>query len=125
MRLWAGPFVGDLSGDTSLIRLAIAFVTSALSRAFSASAACADWIALEVPDLEVAILGDWGFSGSGGGARSGSELSHLVLFSFRRIEDMCTSCLDTEVERRILTWGPTRGRRTKRSADVSNFDPPL
>lgn len=34
-------------------------------------------MALEVPALEV--TGDWGLSGSGGGALSGSELSHLLL----------------------------------------------
>ncbi len=39
-------------------------------------AACADCIALEVFGLELTI-GEDGFIGSGGGARSGSELSHL------------------------------------------------
>ena len=50
-----------------------------LSLAFSARAAWADWIARDVPGtlLVGLTLGDWGFNGRGGGARSGSELSHL------------------------------------------------
>lgn len=50
-----------------------------LSLAFSARAAWADWIARDVPGklLVGLTLGDWGFNGKGGGARSGSELSHL------------------------------------------------
>lgn len=36
-------------------------------------------MAVEVPGREVPTLGDCGFMGSGGGARSGSELSHLFL----------------------------------------------
>lgn len=31
----------------------------------------------EVPAREVAVTGDCGFKGNGGGARSGSELSHM------------------------------------------------
>ncbi len=34
-------------------------------------------MALEVPTRD-ARPGDWGFNGRGGGARSGSELSHLL-----------------------------------------------
>jgi hypothetical protein len=47
------------------------------SRALSCKAACADCIALEVFGREAATVGDDGLSGSGGGALSGSELSHL------------------------------------------------
>lgn len=36
-------------------------------------------MALDVPARDVR-LGDCGFRGSGGGARSGSELSHLMVF---------------------------------------------
>ena len=36
-------------------------------------------MALEVFGREAAMLGEDGFMGSGGGARSGSELSHLKL----------------------------------------------
>jgi hypothetical protein len=48
------------------------------SRAFSVNAACAVWMAVEVFGRD-ARLGDdeAGFRGSGGGALSGSELSHL------------------------------------------------
>jgi hypothetical protein len=48
-----------------------------LSRAFSSSALAAFAIAVDVP-ARVVKLGEPGFNGSGGGARSGSELSHLV-----------------------------------------------
>jgi hypothetical protein len=47
------------------------------SLAFSVRAACADCMALDVLGREVR-LGEDGFIGSGGGARSGSELSHLA-----------------------------------------------
>lgn len=58
-------------------------------------------MAAEVPAREVAATGDWGFSGSGGGARSGSELSHLLLFSFRQRVDMAsTSCLREQSDER-------------------------
>ena len=40
-------------------------------------ARCADCIALDVFGRDVLVKGDEGFIGSGGGARSGSELSHL------------------------------------------------
>lgn len=48
-----------------------------LSRDLSVNAACADWIALEVFDREVRLGEEAGLRGSGGGALSGSELSHL------------------------------------------------
>lgn len=37
-----------------------------------------------MPALDVPILGDCGFRGSGGGALSGSELSHLCFLVSRR-----------------------------------------
>lgn len=46
-------------------------------------------MALDVPGRDVeGVIGDCGFNGSGGGARSGSELSHLLLFSLRQSADM-------------------------------------
>ena len=65
----------DLSGEASL-RFATAFGTYVFSRAFSVKAACADCMAVDVLGRDVTI-GEDGFIGSGGGARSGSELSHL------------------------------------------------
>lgn len=47
-----------------------------LSRAFSSSAFAAFAIAADVV-WRVVRLGEPGFKGNGGGARSGSELSHL------------------------------------------------
>lgn len=65
----------DRSGEES-IRFEAAFVTYPLSLAFSVRARWADWMALEVFGRD-ATTGEDGFIGSGGGARSGSELSHL------------------------------------------------
>jgi hypothetical protein len=76
----------DRSGDVSAIRFGKCG-TKALSRAFSVSAAWADWMALEVPALET-TPGDCGLRGRGGGARSGSELSHLRLIRLRNRTDM-------------------------------------
>ena len=43
----------------------------------------------EVPAREVAVTGDCGFKGNGGGARSGSELSHLTtVLSLRHNDGM-------------------------------------
>jgi hypothetical protein len=76
MRLWAAPLIKDRSGEESG-SLNGGFIMYALSLAFSVNAACADLIALEVFGRE-ATTGEEGFIGNGGGARSGSELSHLV-----------------------------------------------
>lgn len=77
IRLCAAPFARDLSGEVSM--RFVALVVYPLSRAFSVRAACADCIALDVFGLDAATLGEAGFIGRGGGARSGSELSHLKL----------------------------------------------
>lgn len=47
-------------------------------------------MATEVPARELKPAGDCGFNGSGGGARSGSELSHLDLVVSRRQRDMAS-----------------------------------
>jgi len=73
MRRW--PLIMDFSGEPSWTRLA-RDGTTAFSRARSLSAAWADWMAILVPARDEK-LGDCGFKGNGGGARSGSELSHL------------------------------------------------
>ena len=65
----------DRSGDVSKLRSG-GLIMYALSRAFSVSAACATLIAFDVFGFEM-TLGEDGFIGNGGGARSGSELSHL------------------------------------------------
>lgn len=75
MRLCAAPLIKDRSGELSMCRGG-GLVIYALSRAFSVRAACADLMALDVLGRE-ATTGDDGFMGNGGGARSGSELSHL------------------------------------------------
>jgi hypothetical protein len=112
------------SGEVST-RLGICGTKAALSRAFSAMAACAVWMAVEVPVRETP--GDWGFRGSGGGARSGSELSHLFFISVRQRSDITWSPRLARVDVRFggasrtgLTWEPARGHgRRMRHAGVS------
>lgn len=67
--------MSERSGDS--LRFGAGLARNA-SRAFSVNAAWAVWMAAEVFDRD-ATLGedDAGFRGSGGGALSGSELSHL------------------------------------------------
>jgi hypothetical protein len=79
IRLCAAPFMRERSGDS--MRFGGGGLFRKASRAFSVKAACADWMVVEVLGREV-ILGDEevGFRGSGGGALSGSELSHLWLY---------------------------------------------
>lgn len=50
-------------------------------------------MAEDVPAREVAVTGDCGFKGNGGGARSGSELSHLLLLSLRQRPGIECDCL--------------------------------
>jgi hypothetical protein len=111
------------SGEVST-RLVTCGTKAALSRAFSAIAAWAVWMAVEVPVRETP--GDCGFRGSGGGARSGSELSHLFFISVRQRSDMTWSSRLARVDVRLergsrasLTWEPARGHgRLMRHAGV-------
>lgn len=88
MRRWAVPLGIPRSGETSGVRFVRPWGTREFSRAFSARAACADAMAALVPVREVDATGDCGFRGNGGGARSGSELSHLFLLSLRQSDSM-------------------------------------
>jgi hypothetical protein len=76
-------------------------------------------MALEVPVRETP--GDCGLRGKGGGALSGSELSHLFLISERRRTDMTWSWRVARVERKGKhTWEPGHGcGPMMRNADVS------
>lgn len=79
MRLWAAPLTNDRSGDLEGIGLVVYEPPGMLSRAFSSNALAAFWMSSDVFG-RVVMLGEPGtpgFRGSGGGARSGSELSHL------------------------------------------------
>lgn len=108
MRRCAGPLPVALSGETSGVRFVSGRGTSWFSRAFSVRAACADWMADDVPAREVAVTGDCGFKGSGGGARSGSELSHLIaVLSLRKIEGMVWREGSSSDE---WAWKPRAGR---------------
>jgi len=69
--------MSDRSGDLCGMGLVVYELAGKLSRAFSSNAFAAFAIAVDVPG-RVVKLGEPGFSGSGGGARSGSELSHLA-----------------------------------------------
>ena len=73
--LCAAPLIRERSGECSGF-LNGGLIMYWLSLAFSVKAACADFMALDVFGRE-ATTGEDGFIGSGGGARSGSELSHL------------------------------------------------
>lgn len=68
--------MSDRSGDFCGIGLVVYELVGKLSRAFSSSAFAAFAIAADVFG-RIERLGEPGFSGRGGGARSGSELSHL------------------------------------------------
>ncbi len=68
--------MSERSGDSILFGGELEFARKA-SRAFSVNAACADWMVAEVLGREVTLGDEAGFRGSGGGALSGSELSHL------------------------------------------------
>ena len=72
MRLWYWPLIKDFSGDL----LGIGLTVYTLSRALAANASAAAATFAEVFGL-VTGLDVLGLSGNGGGARSGSELSHL------------------------------------------------
>ena len=64
-------------------------------------------------------LDDPGFRGSGGGARSGSELSHLESRECRQhtnAQILFKSPTGTEARH---TWGPMTGQDQKRKVDVS------
>ena len=82
MRLWWWPLINDFSGELSRFGgngFVVYGLGPALSRAFSVNAAAAAATVAEVLG-RVAGLDEEGLRGSGGGARSGSELSHLQRF---------------------------------------------
>lgn len=91
MRLCCVPLIKDRSGDFCGMGLVVYELAGKLSRAFSSSALAACIIAADVFG-RVVRLGEPGFNGSGGGARSGSELSHLK----RRVSLICYACLHPE-----------------------------
>jgi hypothetical protein len=76
MRLCWAPLISDRSGDLCGSGLVVYELAGILSRAFSSSALAAFAMAADVFG-RVVRLGEPGFRGRGGGARSGSELSHL------------------------------------------------
>lgn len=78
MRLCWLPFIRERSGESDLsgMGLVVYELAGKLSRAFSSSALAACIMAADVLG-RVVRFGDPGFSGNGGGARSGSALSHM------------------------------------------------
>src|SRR5690242_6701618 len=105
MRLCWFPLINERSGDLEGIGFVVYELVGRLSRAFSSSALAARIIAADVLGRVVSV-GEPGFMGSGGGARSGSALSHL-----------CAGQLRAAMSRRSKhTWecsGPWK-RRTSR-----------
>lgn len=77
--LGRGTRARSVGPATSTVMRLTSVGTRAASLTLSFIAAWAFWMANEVPMREGLTLtpGDCGFNGSGGGARSGSELSHL------------------------------------------------
>ena len=80
MRLWCG-LIRLFSGEALGIALVV-YELGALSRALAVISAAASSIRAEVLGLVAGLDEVPGFSGSGGGARSGSELSHLISSEF-------------------------------------------
>ena len=76
MRLCWLPLTSERSEDRGGIGFVVYELVGRLSRAFSSSAFAARIIAADVLGRVVSV-GEPGFMGSGGGARSGSALSHL------------------------------------------------
>lgn len=70
------PLINDRSGDFRGIGLVVYELAGKLSRALSSKALAACMMAADVFG-RVVRFGEPGFNGSGGGARSGSALSHL------------------------------------------------
>lgn len=67
--------MSDFSGDLGVIGLVV-YGLGEFSRIFSVKFAATAWIPGETFALVTGLV-EPGFNGSGGGARSGSELSHL------------------------------------------------
>ena len=78
MRLWCAPLINDRSGDPCGVWLEVYEDKGALLRAFSTISLAAAAIPADVFAFSVGLPAPGGI-GSGGGARSGSELSHLRL----------------------------------------------
>lgn len=91
MRLCVVPLIRERSGDLCGMGLVVYELAGKLSRAFSSSALAACMMSADVFG-RVVRFGEPGFNGSGGGARSGSELSHLN----RRVNSMSDVCLHLE-----------------------------
>jgi hypothetical protein len=89
-----------------------------LSCAFSCSAFAA--LAMSADVLGRVVIGEPGFIGRGGGARSGSELSHLRGQSIG-ISDLCSTCgtgIVLNYLRHTWEYGQSLGRLTRKNVDV-------
>ena len=89
MRLCWLPLTSERSEDRGGIGFVVYELVGKLSRAFSSSAFAARIIAADVLGRVVSV-GEPGFMGSGGGARSGSALSHLYTSQSRVEGALCT-----------------------------------
>jgi hypothetical protein len=99
MRLCVVPLINDFSGDLWAKGMGLTVYelagAAALSRAFSSSALAACMMRADVFGRNVRF-GEPGFKGSGGGARSGSELSHL--------KSHVSLCLDAYLHWEASRW---------------------
>jgi hypothetical protein len=105
MRLCWVPLIRDRSGDFCGMGLVVYELAGKLSRAFSSSAFAACMMSADVFG-RVVRFGEPGFKGSGGGARSGSELSHLN----RRVSLIFCACLQLEAHGTVDVHGYGRER---------------
>jgi hypothetical protein len=100
MRLCVVPLIRERSGDFCGMGLVVYELAGKLSRAFSSSALAACMMSADVFG-RVVRFGEPGFKGSGGGARSGSELSHLS----RRVSFMVAHVYSSSRMRRKTYMG--------------------
>ena len=111
MRLCWFPFTRERSEDLGGMGLVVYELAGRLSRAFSSSALAARMMAADVFGRVVSV-GEPGFKGRGGGARSGSALSHLRRCVSRMLVggDMDMEQETAQDERRTLGWRAPRRR---------------
>jgi hypothetical protein len=100
-----------LSGDIQVGGGLLVYELGAFSRAFAVMRAAASSIRFDVLDLVIGLPGPPGFKGSGGGALSGSELSHL-----RSVSMMLTVLFDAT---KALTWARSFCQTPKMNVDAS------
>jgi hypothetical protein len=112
MRLWCAPLIRERSGDLCGMGLVVYELIGMLSRAFSSNALAACAMTDEVP-ARVVRIGEPGFKGRGGGARTGSELSHLD--GWNRVSDGILERCEWGRSETKHTWGCAISNQLRRT----------